>query len=238
MTAWSDLPSKTRRWLTAQVMERDGPVCRLRLPGCTTTATEVDHKVPASRGGSHTVDNLRPACRHCNASRGNDLDPPSAPSRDWFGTGAAAVVEPARSAARVVVVIGPPGAGKTTWVRQQIEAPPGVSKTPPGGYVVIDFDALAGALAPGLDGHDVGREVRAVATAARSAAIAAAVALPVRVWLIHALPSPADLVRYRSSGWEVVTIDPGEAEVRRRCDQAKRPARALDAVARWYARTV
>jgi len=29
-----------------------------------------DHIVPLEAGGSHTLDNLLPVCRHCNASKG------------------------------------------------------------------------------------------------------------------------------------------------------------------------
>ena len=34
---------------------------------------EIDHFMPLSRGGKHTADNLVPACRSCNSSKGNRL---------------------------------------------------------------------------------------------------------------------------------------------------------------------
>lgn len=52
------------------VLERDGYRCRLRLPGCTLTATTADHVVPRSAGGATTMVNLRAACGHCNAAKG------------------------------------------------------------------------------------------------------------------------------------------------------------------------
>jgi 5-methylcytosine-specific restriction endonuclease McrA len=37
---------------------------------CGAPATEVDHVVPLATGGTDHPANLRPACRHCNRSRG------------------------------------------------------------------------------------------------------------------------------------------------------------------------
>ncbi|WP_163902246.1 HNH endonuclease [Mycolicibacterium pulveris] len=47
-----------------------GP-CQLRLPGCTGRASTWDHIVAVSKGGGHGRGNVRPACAHCNSSRGN-----------------------------------------------------------------------------------------------------------------------------------------------------------------------
>jgi hypothetical protein len=40
------------RQLREQVFERDGGLCRLRLPGCEITAVEVDHVVDIAMGGA------------------------------------------------------------------------------------------------------------------------------------------------------------------------------------------
>jgi 5-methylcytosine-specific restriction endonuclease McrA len=37
---------------------------------CGDQATEVDHRIPLSRGGSHWPANIVPACRSCNARKG------------------------------------------------------------------------------------------------------------------------------------------------------------------------
>lgn len=66
---WSSVPSRRRAELRRETFARYGRVCWLQLPGCTVLATEPDHVIPASRGGLHSVENLRPACRSCNASR-------------------------------------------------------------------------------------------------------------------------------------------------------------------------
>ena len=51
-----------------QVLERDEYRCRLRLEGCTETATAVDHVVPMSKGGARLDPaNLRSTCASCNA---------------------------------------------------------------------------------------------------------------------------------------------------------------------------
>ena len=57
--------------LRAECFGRWGTQCWLGLPQCTGHATELDHIMPFVRGGGESVENLRPACRHCNASRHN-----------------------------------------------------------------------------------------------------------------------------------------------------------------------
>jgi 5-methylcytosine-specific restriction endonuclease McrA len=51
-----------------EILERD-PECRLRLPGCTGTSTEVDHIVRPSDGGSNDPANLRGVCNGCHRQR-------------------------------------------------------------------------------------------------------------------------------------------------------------------------
>lgn len=59
-----------------RVLERDGYLCRIGLPGCTITATEADHVVP---GDNHDDSNLRAACHSCN-QRANIATRPRPPS--------------------------------------------------------------------------------------------------------------------------------------------------------------
>lgn len=52
------------------VLARDGYLCQIKGPGCTTKATCVDHIVPPEDGGSWwDQSNLRAACFQCNNAR-------------------------------------------------------------------------------------------------------------------------------------------------------------------------
>lgn len=59
-TAWK----KVRRL----VLERDGYRCQIRGPRCLTIATQADHIVLKSQGGTDHPDNLRASCGPCNQS--------------------------------------------------------------------------------------------------------------------------------------------------------------------------
>ena len=50
-----------------QVMDRDHAACQIAYRGlCEDVATQVDHVVPKSKGGTDHPDNLRAACKTCN----------------------------------------------------------------------------------------------------------------------------------------------------------------------------
>jgi 5-methylcytosine-specific restriction endonuclease McrA len=55
----------TQEWATIAAM----PCTACAAPG----PSEVDHIVPIARGGAHTIGNLIPLCRSCNASKNNML---------------------------------------------------------------------------------------------------------------------------------------------------------------------
>lgn len=40
---------------------------------CGGIATQIDHYTPLARGGTHTIENLRPACASCNHRKGAKL---------------------------------------------------------------------------------------------------------------------------------------------------------------------
>ena len=57
------------------ILERDGPLCRLRIPGvCTGVATTADHVIALARGGSDDEANLVGACRECNQRKALTTD--------------------------------------------------------------------------------------------------------------------------------------------------------------------
>lgn len=80
-SGWRNLPAPLRRRLRLAVFVRDRYVCQLRLPGCTTDATQADHIRPAHLYG-HGLDNLQAACASCNRKKGEPeelTDPKSLP---------------------------------------------------------------------------------------------------------------------------------------------------------------
>lgn len=61
------LTQESREWWLSLI----DPECRY----CGEPATEIDHIVPISKGGTGELSNLVPACRSCNASKGDrELD--------------------------------------------------------------------------------------------------------------------------------------------------------------------
>lgn len=61
----------------AGLIERDGDLCYLcgrqvsdALPFTHPLKANIDHVVPISKGGTHTLDNVRVACRSCNSAKG------------------------------------------------------------------------------------------------------------------------------------------------------------------------
>lgn len=65
-----------------KVFERDGwrcqicskPTPRKRMGSMYSNAPELDHRVPMSKGGSHTYSNVQCACRQCNNEKGNKTE--------------------------------------------------------------------------------------------------------------------------------------------------------------------
>jgi hypothetical protein len=65
--AWQSLGPGTRRRLRDACIAIHGPWCWQ----CGQRATEADHVIPVSAGGTNEVANLRPSCGRCNRSRSN-----------------------------------------------------------------------------------------------------------------------------------------------------------------------
>lgn len=79
---WYEGPWKRVR---REILERDDHKCQIASPGCTRTATEVDHILPAALDptgrGWFDPDNLRATCRWCNLQRNRKATQTA--SRPW-----------------------------------------------------------------------------------------------------------------------------------------------------------
>lgn len=62
------------------IVARDNSTCYLCGRQLATGDIHIDHVVPLSRGGTHTADNLRVACQHCNNRKYNKL----LEELDWY----------------------------------------------------------------------------------------------------------------------------------------------------------
>ena len=74
------LRMRCHKTLTDAVVARDGAICHLctkpidlTLSGHDLMGLTIDHVIPIARGGSHTLDNLKPAHRTCNARKSSRM---------------------------------------------------------------------------------------------------------------------------------------------------------------------
>jgi len=124
----------------------------------------------------------------------------------------------------ITVVIGPPTAGKSTYVAEHART----------GDVIVDYDAIAKALGFAAD-HDVEGSIRLVTRSARVGAINRIVdGLDDDAWIIATKPKPFRLLAYAKAGAEFVIVDPGREECLRRAKLQSRPPGVFAAINDWY----
>ena len=191
------------------ILERDQRVCQIAAPGCTGVATEVDHIVPVLDGGQfYDPDNLRASCRGCNSRRAKRR---TKKPQGWRA-----------APTHIVLVAGPPAAGKSTYVAEHA-APEDV---------VVDYDRMAQALgSPDTHdhrNHDAVMAARgAVLSRLRRGQLKAR-----RAWIVSANPKAQMAFPHH----ELVVIDPGVDEVKRRARDSGRPESWFELIDRWYER--
>lgn len=114
-----------RTWQKLRLMHlRAYPLCvRCEESGMTVPATEVDHIRPLAHGGTHDADNLQSLCKSCHSRK---TARENWGRENWGGGGQT----------MVTIVAGPPGAGKTTYVRERMVW----------GDLIVDVDGLFAAL--------------------------------------------------------------------------------------------
>lgn len=191
------------------VLARDDHTCQIKGANCTGVATQVDHIVPITRGGAYLDPaNLRASCKRCNVSRAN-----RGRNRDgWL-----------RSSTHIILVVGPPGAGKNTMVDAEATDRD----------VVIDYDALLDALGPTVPRGSGQRHE--VAMAARNAVLNKVRAGDVdaeRVWIISTNPAAESMFPHH----EVRVVDPGRGQVLAQAAAAGRPPSFAGVIEDWYLR--
>ncbi|MFE2132246.1 AAA family ATPase [Streptomyces sp. NPDC059466] len=126
----------------------------------------------------------------------------------------------------LIVVTGPPAAGKSTWIKEHATARD----------IVIDLDLMALAMAgPGADHHAHGDVLMRVVHRARFAALNEAYQHldKVDVYVIHTQPSAKALAKYKRLEARIVTIDPGREIVMGRVKAMRQPEMER-VVTRWY----
>ncbi len=126
--------------------------------------------------------------------------------------------------AQVRVVVGPPCAGKSTFVDQNRQP----------GDVVVDYDKIAFAL--GSDEfYNATGEIRSAAFTARSSVIEDALSGKIkRAWIIHTNPLPDMVDQYRSAGFHFELVNPGRDECLSRAELDGRPDHTANAIEKWF----
>lgn len=130
----------------------------------------------------------------------------------------------------LVVVLGPPAAGKSTWVKEQSQP----------GDITVDFDALAKALGS-RDSHTHPESIISATFAARGGVVNKVLRDEdptlddVSVYVIHSTPRDEWVKEYQEAGARFVIVDPGEPIALMRAKFERRPPGTDQRIRDWYA---
>ena len=197
------------------------PLCEVCLEaGRTTLAQDVHHRVPLRQGGDNSPENLESLCHmHHSQKTGRATHRGRSMGR----------LRPAiQQAGRIVMVCGPPGSGKSTYVAERRQD----------GDLVLDFDMLCGAIS-GMSVHSTPDALLQFAWDGWQALLSS---LRVRgmakgtVWVVYATAS-LDKRRNLAAQMrcEVVTLDVPADECKRRVAERNDPELWAGLIDDWWA---
>jgi predicted kinase len=123
----------------------------------------------------------------------------------------------------IVVIVGPPCAGKSTYAKEQQKI---------NGGVIVDFDAMAMALGA-TEEHNASEAIKEIALKARYAAIKEILnGIDLPAWIIETTPSDRMVDYYKRSGVIFKLLDPGKEICMQRAK--KRPGDTEKRIINWY----
>lgn len=204
-----------RQWqeVRALALQRDRfQCCEL---GCYQQATQVDHRVPMSEGGAqYDLDNLQSMCDSCHSRKTN---------REMMDDQAKPMV---------MLVVGPPGSGKTTYVRAHAKR----------GDLIFDWDAVMAALS-GCHWYDKPDNLFDVVLSVRKHLLGL-LSRPCnvgRAWIVSAIATRAEAIKLMMGlDYELVPMRVSAEECKRRLaadtERGKQAIRSAIIVDSWFKR--